>query len=119
MPRRNLKAIFTGRKPYGPHIASTTNGGIAHVRQGTVNRRHSRYSRRGTGMMEFGPSIDNPILQLAVSMGESSIRNACEMAENLTLHAEMENSPDGADCVRVTIRSHDAIAGFCMLLKKY
>ena len=71
------------------------------------------------GAMEFGPTINNPLLQVAVSMGEATIRHACELSTGLAIHVEMEQFPDGRDAVRVTLRSADALAGFCMVFKKY
>ena len=69
--------------------------------------------------MEFGSSINNPLLQAAVSVGENTIRHACDPIRKLHIHVEMEQFPDGRDAIRVTLRSHDAFGGFCMLLRKY
>jgi hypothetical protein len=69
--------------------------------------------------MEFGPSLNNPLLQAAVSVGETTIRHACDPARKLHIHVEMDQFPDGRDAIRVTLRSHDAFSGFCMVLRKY
>ncbi|MGN6368937.1 MAG: hypothetical protein ACTHN5_11815 [Phycisphaerae bacterium] len=69
--------------------------------------------------MEFGPSLNNPLLQAAVSVGETTIRHACDSARKLHIHVEMEQFPDGRDAIRVTLRSHDAFGGFCMLLRNF
>jgi hypothetical protein len=69
--------------------------------------------------MEFGPTINNPLLQAAVSVGEKTIRTACEAARGLDIHVEMEQCPDGRDAIRVTLRSQDSFGAFCMVLRKY
>ena len=69
--------------------------------------------------MEFGPSLNNPLLQAAVSVGETTIRHACDPARTLHIHVEMDQFPDGGDAIRVTLRSPDAFGGFCMLLRNY
>ena len=69
--------------------------------------------------MEFGPSLDNPLLQAAVSVGEITIRHACDPAPRLHIHVEMDQFPDGRDAIRVTLHSHDAFSGFCMLLRNF
>jgi hypothetical protein len=69
--------------------------------------------------MEYGSNISNPLLQTAVSVGESTIRHACDLCSTLTIHVEMEQAPDGRDSVKVTLRSHDAFTGFRMPFRKY
>ncbi len=69
--------------------------------------------------MEFGPSLNNPLLQAAVTVGDTTIPHACDPNRKLHIHVEMEQFPDGRDAIRITLRSHDAFGGFCMLLRNF
>jgi hypothetical protein len=69
--------------------------------------------------MEFGSTIDNPLLQAAVCIGEETIRQACELQDNLDIHVEMDRLADGRDAIWVTLRSADAFGGFRMVFAKY
>jgi hypothetical protein len=69
--------------------------------------------------MEYGMNISNPLLQTAVSVGESTIRHACDLCSTLRIHVEMEQAPDGREAVKITLRSQDAFSGFRMPFRKY
>jgi hypothetical protein len=69
--------------------------------------------------MDFGSTITNPLLQVAVSAGEATIRHACGSAERLALAVEMTQFADGRDGIQVTMRTSEAVAAFTMLLRNY
>ena len=69
--------------------------------------------------MEYGRNISNPLLRTAVSVGEATIRRACELCSSLTIHIDLDRAPDGRDAVRVTLRSRDAFSGFRMAIRNY
>lgn len=69
--------------------------------------------------MEFGTTITHPLLRVAVSLGEATIREACARSSELDIHVEMDRFPDGRDGIRVTLRTPGALSGFTMLFQKY
>jgi hypothetical protein len=73
----------------------------------------------GLFIMEYGRTINNPLLQTAISVGEATIRHACDLCSSLTIHIDLDQSPDGRDALRVTLRSRDAFSGFRMAIRNY
>jgi hypothetical protein len=69
--------------------------------------------------MEFGATITNPLLQVAVSAGEATIRRACGGEAGLSISVEMEQYADGRDAILVWVKSGDSVARFSMLLRNY
>ncbi|HVS70120.1 MAG TPA: hypothetical protein VHQ47_02580 [Phycisphaerae bacterium] len=69
--------------------------------------------------MEYGLNINNPLLRTAISIGEATIRRACDLCSSLTIHIELDRAPDGRDTIRVTLRSRDAFSGFRMAIRNY
>jgi hypothetical protein len=69
--------------------------------------------------MEFGSTITNPLLQIAVTAGEATIRHACGSPAGLNLESNTVQFADGRDAIQVTLRAPDAVATFTMLLRNY
>jgi hypothetical protein len=69
--------------------------------------------------MDFGPSITNPLLQIAITAGEATIRHACGESAQLSLSCDTVLFPDGRDAIQVTLRTPDAVATFTMILRNY
>ena len=69
--------------------------------------------------MYYGNLLTNPLLRTAVSVGESTIRLACERCRDLSIHIDMDEAPDGRDAVKVTLRSPDALTRFRMPFRAY
>jgi hypothetical protein len=69
--------------------------------------------------MEFGTTITNPLLQVAVSAGEATIRHACGCEADLSIATEMLQFADGRDAIQVTLRAPGAATSFTMLLRNY
>ncbi|HVX85068.1 MAG TPA: hypothetical protein VH253_09650 [Phycisphaerae bacterium] len=69
--------------------------------------------------MEYGRNINNPLLRTAISIGEATIRRACDLCSSLTIHIDLDHAPDGRDALRVTLRSRDAFSGFRMAIRNY
>ena len=69
--------------------------------------------------MYYGNLLTNPLLRTAVSVGESTIRLACERCRDLSIHIDMDEAPDGRDAVQVTLRSPDALTRFRMPFRAY
>jgi len=69
--------------------------------------------------MEFGVTLTNPLLQVAVGAGEATIRHACGGDERLSIWAEAEQYADGRDAIMVWVRDGDSVARFSMLLRNY
>ena len=75
--------------------------------------------RRGFEVMEFGENVSSPLLQTAMTVGEATIRQACGSSGSLSIHVELDQTPEGRDAVRVTLRSNEAFSGFRMILRTY
>jgi hypothetical protein len=69
--------------------------------------------------MEFGPTIDNPLLQIAITAGEATIRHACGSPEGLSIESDTLQFPDGRDAIQITLHAPGAVATFTMLLRNY
>ena len=73
--------------------------------------------------MEFGETLRHPLLQVAVGVGEATIRDACAAVPGsggrLEIEADLDAFPDGREGVRVTVRGAEARGGFMMLLRNY
>jgi hypothetical protein len=69
--------------------------------------------------MDFGSTLTNPLLQLAVNAGEPVIYRACDAPPDLQIHAGMSRYADGRDAIQITLRTSDRVATFSMLLQKF
>ena len=68
--------------------------------------------------MIFGNTINNGLLQVAVSSGEATIRHACGGTAT-DIHAELDQFGDGRDAIHIYVRGADWDTEFTLLLRNY
>lgn len=76
-------------------------------------------------MMCFDQTLTNPLLQIAVGIGEATIRHACDGGDGVRIWVSLGQFPDGRDAIHVRLERAGgggrgvAHARFQMVLRNY